>query len=218
MTRTMRLVAFGALAWLGLSGTAARASHVAIGVNLGCPVCYRPYGCYHPCGFSFYYRPYPVYVEGAPVVVQPAPVVVQPVPVAQATVAAPPATAQAAPAGQPVYRAAAPDGAVQTTAYIGQHPDIDRNLQLLADANDQVRSDAVMWLGRLKAARAVEPLTATLAGDRSPAVREASARALGLIGSQKALTALKRAVVADNDRDVRQSCQFSIDVIQTVGR
>jgi hypothetical protein len=211
----MRLVAFGALAWLGLSGTAARASHVAIGVNLGCPVCYRPWGCYHPCGFSFYYRPYPIYVEGAPVVVQPAPVVVQPVPVAQATVAAPPATAQAAPAGQPVYRAVAPDGAVQTTAYNGQQPDIDHNLQLLSDANDQVRGDAVMGLGRLKAARAVEPLTATLAGDRSPAVRDAAARALGLIGDTRALTALKYAAQADADRDVRHSAQFAVEVIQS---
>lgn len=72
-----------------------------------------------------------------------------------------------------------------------------------------------MHLGRIRATQAVEPLTATLAGDRSPAVREAAARALGLIGSPKGLTALKRAVVADNDRDVRHSCQFAIDVIQT---
>jgi HEAT repeat protein len=96
--------------------------------------------------------------------------------------------------------------------------DEDRYLRQLADPDERVRTDSVMQLGRMRSTRAVEPLTATLAGDRSPAVREASARALGLIGSQRALTALKRAVVADNDRDVRQSCQFSIDVIQTVGR
>ena len=37
---------------------------------------------------------------------------------------------------------------------------------------------------------------------------------LGLLGAAKGLTSLKRAVQADDDRDVRHSAQFSIDVIQ----
>jgi HEAT repeat protein len=109
--------------------------------------------------------------------------------------------------------AVTPTAGVQVNA-----PDEERCLRQLTDPDERVRADSAMQLGRARSTRAVEPLTASLAGDRSPAVREASARALGLIGSSRALTALKRAVVADNDRDVRQSCQFSIEVIQTVGR
>jgi HEAT repeat protein len=58
-------------------------------------------------------------------------------------------------------------------------------------------------------------LAATLAGDRSPVVRESAARALGLIGSAQALPALQRAAQADSDRDVRRSAQFAVEVIQT---
>jgi HEAT repeat protein len=49
-------------------------------------------------------------------------------------------------------------------------------------------------------------------------VREAAARALGLIGSARALPALQHAAQADNDRDVRNSARFAVDVIQTNGR
>jgi len=58
-------------------------------------------------------------------------------------------------------------------------------------------------------------LAATLAGDQSPAVRDAAARALGLIGSTKGLPALQRAAQVDNDRDVRRSAQFAVEVIQS---
>jgi HEAT repeat protein len=86
---------------------------------------------------------------------------------------------------------------------------------MLADADERVRSDSVMQLGRLKATQAVDPLAATLAGDRSATVREAAARALGLIGSPSAMPALQRAAQSDNDRDVRRSAQFAVEVIQT---
>jgi HEAT repeat protein len=85
---------------------------------------------------------------------------------------------------------------------------------MLADADERVRSESVMQLGRLKAQQAVDPLAATLAGDRSATVREAAARALGLIGSPTSLPALQRAAQVDNDRDVRRSAQFSLEVIQ----
>ena len=91
----------------------------------------------------------------------------------------------------------------------------DKNLQMLSDADERVRANAVMQLGRMKAERALDPLAATLAGDRSAAVREAAARALGLIGSAKALPALRGAALNDSDRDVRHSAEFAIAVVQT---
>jgi HEAT repeat protein len=93
--------------------------------------------------------------------------------------------------------------------------DVDRHLQRLSDANDSARQDAVMELGRMKAERAVDPLAATLAGDRSPTVRETATRALGLIGSPRGLSALKYAAQADTDRDVRHSAQFAVEIIQS---
>jgi HEAT repeat protein len=46
-------------------------------------------------------------------------------------------------------------------------------------------------------------------------VREAAARALGLIGSSAALPALQQAASTDSDHDVRHSARFAIDVIQS---
>jgi HEAT repeat protein len=98
---------------------------------------------------------------------------------------------------------------------LNQHQlDIDNNLRQLADQDARIREEAVMQLGRLRAQRAIDPLAATLAGDKSAAVRDAAARALGLIGSPKALPALRRAAQLDTDKDVRRSAQFSIEVVQ----
>jgi HEAT repeat protein len=106
-----------------------------------------------------------------------------------------------------------------TTAHIqpvsSQQSDVTRNIQQLTDANDGVRSESALQLGRLRAPEAIDPLAATLAGDRSPQVREAAARALALIGSPKALPALQHAALADADATVRHSAEFSIDVIRT---
>jgi HEAT repeat protein len=88
-------------------------------------------------------------------------------------------------------------------------------LQHLADPNERIRADSAVQLGRLKAHRAVDPLTATLAGDQSPLAREAAARALGLIGDVRAMPALRRAAQVDIDATVRSSATFAIDVIQT---
>jgi HEAT repeat protein len=100
---------------------------------------------------------------------------------------------------------------IQTVA---QH-DISGYLQQLRDPDEHVRSDSVLQLGRLKIVSAVDPVAATLAGDRSALVREAAARSLGLMGSPKALPALQHAALADPDRDVRHSAQFAVDVIQS---
>jgi HEAT repeat protein len=102
-----------------------------------------------------------------------------------------------------------------TAAAYSRRPEIDENLQLLNAQNEKVRMDAVLNLGKMKAKNAVDPVAATMAGDKSPQVRDAAARALGLIGSPRALTALKYAAQADSDRDVRHSAQFAIEVIQS---
>jgi HEAT repeat protein len=46
-------------------------------------------------------------------------------------------------------------------------------------------------------------------------VREAAARALGLIALPASLNALQHAAQADDDRDVRRSAAFAADVIRT---
>jgi hypothetical protein len=201
----------GALAVLLLATIPAGAAHGgggwAVGINFGGPVYYRPY--YH---YPYYYRPYPVYyVEPAPVVVQaapvyqvaPAPAFVAPVPTpAQAPAAAPPSIAAATPA--PVVQAS------ETRA-----AEVEREMEQLGSADEKVRSEAAMQLGRMKAKKAVGALTGLLASDRSATVRDAAARALGLIDSPKALDALQRAAQADDDRDVRRSAQFAAEVIRS---
>ena len=191
-------IALCSLMWLSLPCPQAQAwghGGLVIGVGIGIP-CYRPY--YY--GPAYYYgAPYPVYVAPAPVVVQPAPVVVQPAPAPRSA-----QTVESTESGLPLTPVRYTNGA-----------EVDRNLQLLADPSEKVRLDAVLQLGKMKAARAVDPVAATLAGDRSPQVRDAAARALGLIGSPRGLTALKYAAQADNDRDVRHSAQFAVEVIQS---
>ena len=193
--QTVRAYLLGVLALGGLSKPSAQAGW-AVGVNIGGPVYYRPYYPYRP----YYYRPYgAVYLAPGPLYVDPLPAY-SAVPVAQPVYAAPAAAPAPVVVNSPV-----PDA--------GQ-ADVNRLLQMLADPDERVRADSVMQLGRLRAASAVDPLAATLAGDRSPAVREAAARALGLIGSPRALAALQRAAQADGDRDVRHSAQFAMEVIQ----
>ena len=91
---------------------------------------------------------------------QPAPVVVQPAPVlVPAPAVAPAYQAQAV---QPAYQAQA---VAAPQAIAVSQSDVNRHLQLLANADERVRADSVMQLGRLKATQAVDPLAATLAGD-----------------------------------------------------
>jgi HEAT repeat protein len=94
-------------------------------------------------------------------------------------------------------------------------PSIDAALGQLNAADEQTRADAALRLGRLKAARAVEPLARKLQSDSSPTVRDAAARALGLIADPSALSALQYAAQADNDREVRHSAQFAAEVIRS---
>ena len=132
----------------------------------------------------------------------PAPVLV-PAPVAIAAVPPP----------HPAYQAAStpPPPELAPQSRQGAEP----LLAQLANPDEHTRSETALQLGRLKSPQAVDPLAATLAGDRSPAVREAAARALALIASPQALPALEKAAGADPDHDVRHSARFAIDVINS---
>ncbi len=185
---------------------------IGIGIGVPGPGCYRPWGppCYP------YYRPYyPVYLAPPPVIVQPAPVV-QHVPVVQPTYSAPTPvhtpTLIPAPASSGAGATTTP---AVTTVSASSDRDIDYHLQQLSNADERVRSESVIQLGKLKAARAIDPLAATLSGDRSPTVRECAARALGLIGAVQGLPALRYAAQSDSDRDVRRSAAFAVEVIQS---
>jgi hypothetical protein len=185
----------------------------SIGLNFGYPGFYGGY--YHRpwYGPGPYYAPYPYYYEPAPVIIRPAPVVIQqpatvvmPAPAipAQAPVAAPAPVAQTPPA--PVVRA---------TSETPTSSRVESLLSKLTDSNEATRRDAAMDLGRAKAQKAIEPLINVLTKDSSPIARDAAARALGLIGSQRGMNALIYAAQADNDRDVRHSAQFAVEVIRT---
>jgi hypothetical protein len=203
----MIVLACGALALLG-AWAAPASARWAIGIGIGFPV-YAPYRPY-------YYHPYYPYYYPPPVIVQPAyppPVVVQPSYVVPAAPAPAGTSVVASPAPElvppPAPRAAPPDD---------RPTDIDRRIQHLSNPDAKMRADVAIELGKMKAEKAVDALTTTLSGDASPTVREASARALGLIGSARALPALQRAAQADADRDVRNSARFAVDVIQVNGR
>lgn len=196
---------------LAMSAGPAAAAHgprFSFGVQFGPPVFYRPYCCY----------PRPIYYA-PPVVVQPAPVIVQPPPVtysAPVVVPPPPAPVVLPSPGVPVTNSGVqPAVALREPTSLDLDASIGRHLESLKSSDTNVRRDAVLELGHMKAANAVAPLSATLAGDASPEVRDAAARALGLIGVANALPALRYAAQADSDRDVRRSCQFAVDVIQT---
>lgn len=206
-------------------GTSVQAGpRFAIGVNFGFPG-YRPHCCWGrgPYYFGYrYIRPYPVYVNQpvvvreVPVVVQQPGVVVQPTPAPQPAYPAQPyqqsptQPAYPVPSYRPTQTAPAPLAAsVQQTASTNQTVD------LLKSPDERIRSGAALELGRAKNESAVYALAATLTGDSSPAVREAAARALGLIGSPRGLASLTHAAQTDTDRDVRRTAQFAVEIIQT---
>jgi HEAT repeat protein len=86
--------------------------------------------------------------------------------------------------------------------------------QMLRDPGEGARVSAVMQLGRSRVQQAVAPLSQALGDDPSARVREAAARALGLIASPESLNALQTAAQADDDREVRHSAQFAAEVIR----
>lgn len=184
------------------------------GVFAGPTVIYRPY--YVP---RLIYRPYyPTYA--GPYLSDPAAAYAPPLQVFQpgpVPIAAPGLSPQAGPGlpiqagpGLPNFGGAVPRIAPQ----LDEAALLETLLQQLSSPRERDRIDAASTLGRNRVARAVGPLSKALANDASPRVREAAARALGLIGQPAALNALQNAAQADDDRDVRHSAQFAAEVIQ----
>jgi HEAT repeats len=195
-----RFLLLAGLVLLALPGANAQAGPF-VGVYVGGPYYYRPYWG----GYYYYYPPPAVVVQPAP-----PPVVVQP--------AAPPTpTLETVP--PPQSGASSPGGSDFSTPrpviIETRGNEIEQSLRDLSNPDPKVRADAAIRLGRLKARRAAEPLERMLASDHSPEVRDASARALGLIGLHASVPALQRAAQIDDDRGVRSSAQFAIDVIRS---
>ena len=162
---------------LGLATAAAEAGppvRIGIGLNFGGPYYYRGYG--YPYYYGGYPYPYPYVVPG-PVVYQNPPVIVQQGPVVGTT------PAYSAPA--PSVSGPEPERITTANAVTPANPNaqssLEYHLSRLSNPDEGLRRESVMELGRTKSDRAVDPLTATLAGDRSPAVRDAAARALGAV-------------------------------------
>jgi len=207
--RTIQLLKWTILAALVFAvapGQSHARTFVSVGFGFGGPYCgwgWGPWGYYRPYPYYYGYYPPPVmYGPPPPVMVAPPAAFAPPSPVAPVAPAAP---------AQPIYRSASPEpGEVTLTGGGG----IGLPLQQLSSPNENTRQSAAMDLGRAHADQAVDPLCATLAGDASPAVRDAAARALGLIAAQRSLPALIRAAQADNDRDVRHSAQFAVEIIR----
>lgn len=197
---------------VGLAATAVEAGppvRIGIGIGFGAPYYYRPWGYPYYYGYPYPYpNPYP-YVVPAPVVVQSPPIVVQ----------QPAGTVVGQTPSQSYSPAPAPFTAPEPTPLIPTPPtaqvSLNYHMERLSNPDEAIRRESVMELGRTKNERAVDPLAATLAGDRSATVRDAAARALGLIGSQRSLTALINAAQADPDRDVRHSAQFAVEIIRS---
>ena len=190
------------LALLAWSSFADAHPTVGLSIRIGPPGHYG-HGHYHYHPYPYRYaHPYPYlypYAYAPAVVVvgsspAPAPVLVETAP-----------TVQAVPASAPSI--------IPVNNYAPTR--MDTLLQQLSDPSETVRRDAAMDLGRMKAQRAVDPLMTMLAKDSSPLARDGAARALGLIGSSRSLTSLIYAAQADNDRDVRHSAQFAVEIIRT---
>lgn len=180
----------------------------SVGINFGPPFYYRPY-----YGYGYGYGPY-YYGPGPYVVVPPPPIVVQ-APPPQVVIPAPtPAPIPTPVASAPNVPPPPPAPIVRAVSQAPTSPQTEALLQKLSDGQETARRDAAMELGKSKSAQAVDPLMRLLAQDKSPMVRDAAARALGLIGSQRSLKALIYAAQADDDRDVRHSAQFAVEVIR----
>jgi HEAT repeat protein len=93
---------------------------------------------------------------------------------------------------------------------------IPRLLECLSDSDTMVRCIASEALGALKAKEAEDAVTAALQ-DPEPYVRESAARSLSLFGDVEAIPrirqALRKALEAETDREVRLSAAYSLLVL-----
>ncbi len=197
-----RCLVLAGLALLALPWATAQAGpRIGVGVYVGGPYYYGPY-----YGGYYYYRPYvPVYVAPAPTIVVQSSTPPAAAPLISTTPIPPGTSTVIQPTTLPP-----PQTAIETRG-----DEIDRLLSQLGNPDEKVRADVAIRLGRMRARRAAEPLEGVLASDKSAEVRDASARALGLIGAPASLAALQRAAQGDDDRGVRSSAQFAVDVIRS---
>jgi hypothetical protein len=223
-----------ALAVLACSWNGAQAGWGGVRVGIGIGVPY-PYPYYYGPYYRPYYYGYPYYAP-AVVVAAPAPaVVVQSAP----TVPAAPAGSnyQGGPPAIPAPPSTPAPPTLPSPTPISSGPSLQANqpaplapvvarstqelssetehlIQMLRDPGEGARVSAVMQLGRSKVVQAVEPITQVLNNDSSARVRDAAARALGLIAAPSSLSALQTAAQADDDSEVRHSAQFAAEVIR----
>jgi len=199
MKRLQLLLGLAALLAITLfSQTSQAGPYVGFGIRIGPGYYYGPGPYYYGYGYP-YYGPGPYVYEAAPPVV----VIRQ----------SPPPVSESIPAPAP-YVAPVPN-VLPTQNVVPSSPQVDGLLTKLSDPSEMNRRDAAVELGRLKAQKAIDPLIQLMSKDSSPIVRDGAARALGLIASPRSLNALIFAAQADNDRDVRRSAQFAVEVIRT---
>jgi HEAT repeat protein len=207
------LLAFALFLAAGVSPFAQNAqAWVGVRIGIGVPLYVGPGPYYY--GYPYYYYPPPAYVAPPAVVYQTAPspatVVVRSPGEAVAAPTPPPPIASTTPPPPPLPPVTNVIPVSNQTT-----PQINSLVQQLADASDTVRRDAAVELGRQKAQNAVDALMNMLAKDTSPIAREGAARSLGLIAAPRSLNALIFAAQADNDREVRHSAQFAVEVIRS---
>jgi hypothetical protein len=166
---------------------------------------------------GYFYRPYATpFVPGTPVGVPSTPGAYGINPAVQPALTPQPPFANFAPLGlgvppiNPAFNPPFGNPAVNAPA----GADVDQALQQLSSPRERDRMEAAIILGRNKIAKAVDPLQRTLANDSSPRVREAAARALGLLGDPASLRALNTAAQVDDDKDVRHSARFAAESIR----
>jgi HEAT repeats len=209
------LATFALFLALWLSPIAQNAqAYVGVRIGIGLPLYVGP-GPYYYGGYPYYYAPPPTYVVPGPVVYQTAPpTVIVRTPGPGEAVAAPAPLPTPVANGAPSFTPLPP--VTNVVAVSNQStPQISALVRQLSDANETVRRDAAIELGRQKAHGAVDALINTLAKDGSPIAREGAARGLGLIASPRSMSALIYAAQADNDREVRHSCQFAVEAIRS---
>jgi HEAT repeats len=91
---------------------------------------------------------------------------------------------------------------------------VDQALQLINSPRDRDRIDGALALGRARVEKGIEPLRKMLADDPNPRVREAAARALGLVATPECAKALEKAARADDDGEVRRTARLAAQVIR----
>jgi hypothetical protein len=202
MTRT-KLVSLGAF-FLVLAAASTSQAGWRVGIGIGIPFGpgYYP-GYYYPPPYYYYPPPPPV------VIAPPVQVVSPPATIIRSASPITPEVPYQAPAPTPAPELLPPPAGEDKQAAFAP------SLEKLRDPNEQVRADTVMQLGRQRVAGAVDAITVTLKDDSSPVVREAAARALGLIGSRASIPALQRASLADTNAQVRSSARYAVEVVNS---